>query len=81
MAAFLGASGAGLTGYKMSRRTKGCKHFEFHLINNGFSPRVGDNQTEVIDEEDSNENREGAIKGMTVYICVSGYLRQAGPTT
>ena len=81
VAAFLGASGAGLTGYKMSRRTKGCKHFEFHLINNGFSPRVGDNQTEVIDEEDSNENREGAIKGMTVYICVSGYLRQAGPTT
>lgn len=66
VATFLGAGGAGLAGYKMNRRTQGVKHFEFQRINRTF-------ENSELNQEEQN--------GMTVYICVSGYLRRPGPVT
>jgi hypothetical protein len=68
VAAFLGAGGAGLAGYKMNRRTKGVKHFEFQRINMTIDDQPGGGKPEE-------------HNGMTVYICVSGYLRRPGPVT
>jgi hypothetical protein len=65
---FLGAGGAGLAGYKMNRRTKGVKHFEFQQINTTIDAQPGGGKPEE-------------HNGMTVYICVSGYLRRPGPVT
>ena len=60
-ATLLGTAGAGLTAYKVSRRTQGLSLLEFHSVN-----------TEKPDTE--------TLKGMTVYICISGHLRQEGPS-
>jgi hypothetical protein len=68
VAAFLGAGGAGLAGYKMNRRTKGVKHFVFQRINATINDQPGGGKPEE-------------HNGMTVYICVSGYLRRPGPVT
>ena len=65
VAALLGAGGAGLGAYKMTRRTRGVRHFRFEPIN---------------DESNTpGEKDEDKLKGMTVYICISGYLRAPGP--
>lgn len=63
VAAILGTGGAGLAGYKMNRRLKVVKTFEFHAINKLHR-----------NDEDERDNT-----GMTVYVCVSGYLRSPGP--
>ena len=75
VAAFLGAGGAGLTGYKMSRRTKGCKHFEFRLINNSSSDKtrtLTGERREDADGEGEGEGGEEDRKGMVrknLYTC------------
>ena len=69
-ATLLGTAGASLTAYRVSRRMQGLTHFEFQPINNESSEKQqerGDAETEM--------------KGMTVYICVSGQLREGGPPT
>jgi len=67
VAAILGTGGAGLAGYKMNRRLKVVKTFEFHAINQAAA-----------EDDDQNKEKENNT-GMTVYVCVSGYLRSPGP--
>jgi len=60
----------------MTRRTAGLQQFEFQKITNHGSSR-GNNNPEDDDNKAADDTEE--IKGMTVYVCVSGYLRQPGP--
>lgn len=58
LATLLGASGAGLGAYKMSKRTSSISEFSFERINN-----------------------YSQYNGMTVYLCISGYLRSVGSSS
>lgn len=70
VAAFLGAGGAGLTGYKMSRRTKGCKHFEFRLINNNFSTATETNNSTggEVEGQGEGDNRKGMVRKIYIIL-------------
>ena len=89
VSALLGAGGAGLGAYKMTRRTAGVQHFEFQSINDETLAaavhtkstfRVANKQNPS-SSSTSAEGSDEKLKGMTVYICISGYLRAAGPTS
>jgi len=69
-ATLLGTAGASLTAFKVSRRMQGLTHFEFQPINN-----------EASEKQQKRGDAEREMKGMTVYICVSGQLREGGPPT
>jgi hypothetical protein len=82
MAALLGVGGAGLGAYKMSRRTAGLEQFEFQKINATTTRKDNNNHGPPSRRRSSNSSdkeEEEEWNGMTVYICVSGYLRQPGP--
>jgi hypothetical protein len=83
MAALLGVGGAGLGAYKMSRRTAGLEQFEFRKINTTTrqdnNPPPSGSRSSCSDTSPKKEEQE-EWNGMTVYICVSGYLRQPGPS-
>lgn len=73
-ATLLGTAGVGLTAYKVTRRIQGLTHFEIKAINTEASQQN-------TKSKNSNESNGSApsLKSMTVYICVSGLLREPGP--
>lgn len=68
----LGTAGAGWTALKVSRRLQGLKYFAVRAINT-------ETAYNNIENRDNKVNCPPQLKGMTVYICVSGLLREPGP--
>uniref|UniRef100_A0A7R9YE27 Transmembrane and coiled-coil domain-containing protein 4 n=1 Tax=Pinguiococcus pyrenoidosus TaxID=172671 RepID=A0A7R9YE27_9STRA len=79
VAALLGTSGAGLGAWKMTNRTRGVKTFEFQGINTRKSTSYAAQKAAGTADSPSENPPDEDLKGMTVYICISGWLRTAGP--
>ena len=62
VATILGAGGAGLGAYKMSRRVRGIQFFSIDSINETHDDSVSPNAV--------------VPQGMTIYVCISGFLRK-----
>ncbi|CAJ1935284.1 unnamed protein product [Cylindrotheca closterium] len=76
VAAILGTGGAGLAGYKMNRRLKVVHTFEFQAINN---QHLKDSDKDDKEKKGNENENATTTTGMTVYVCVTGYLRSPGP--
>lgn len=64
-----GSAGAGLTGYKMMRRTSGLNEFEFEPCN---GPVGIDSEGQVTDKDGDSTN----CNSLAVMICISGWMNE-----
>lgn len=73
VATLFGASGAGLVGYKVGRRTAGVTKFEFRKNYGPSSPNAGASAEESSGKK---EKEAGAAEDakMVLCICISGWL-------